>query len=330
MKNYVAMVLDKSGSMEYLSQQAIGVFNAVIESLKENSLKNKVETYLTLIRFDTKVVVDYENKDVRFVEKIESFPCSGMTALFDSVAEAIFSLKKKKAGKDDAYLIYVVTDGQENSSEKFRKGIGMTDLLVKTHREGNWTITFQVPPHTTSVLVGFGIPTDNIREWESTEAGLKQVEVVTSAAIGNYFGARAVGAKAVKNFYKVDVDLSGTKAKDFKKLKNLSKHFKSFNVEKEYDIKQFVEFKTKKEYEPGSTYYLLMKNEKIQLDKEVLIIEKGKKSIYGGDEARQLIGLPLDGDAKVNPYNLQNYEIYVQSKSLNRKLPRGTKILVKV
>jgi hypothetical protein len=41
-----------------------------------------------------------------------------------------------------------------------------------------------------------------------------------------------------------------------------------------------------------------------------------------------MIGLPANADAKVEPGNHANYDIFVQSTSVNRKLPRGTKLIV--
>jgi hypothetical protein len=57
-------------------------------------------------------------------------------------------------------------------------------------------------------------------------------------------------------------------------------------------------------------------------------MEKGSKAIYGGNAARSLIGLPYGAEAKVEPGNHANYDIFVQSTSTNRKLVRGTKLLV--
>ncbi len=56
-------------------------------------------------------------------------------------------------------------------------------------------------------------------------------------------------------------------------------------------------------------------------------MEKGKKAIWGGKEARHLIGLPDDKDAKVTAGNMSNYDIFIQSTSVNRILVRGTKLI---
>jgi hypothetical protein len=59
-------------------------------------------------------------------------------------------------------------------------------------------------------------------------------------------------------------------------------------------------------------------------------MEKKKGSIWGGYKARELIGLPTDGSlAIVEPGNHANYDIYVQSTSVNRLLVRGTNFLLR-
>ncbi len=99
-------------------------------------------------------------------------------------------------------------------------------------------------------------------------------------------------------------------------------------MNKETEIKPFVESKTKKEYVYGSAFYELTKSEKVQKNKQILIIKKGDSIIYGGTGVRKLLNLPYDKDAKVDVGNLSNYRIFVKSTSSNRKLVRGTGILV--
>jgi len=94
-------------------------------------------------------------------------------------------------------------------------------------------------------------------------------------------------------------------------------------------IKPFVEKKMKREYQVGTAFYQLMKKEKIQPQKDILLLNRSNSLIYGGQGARDLIGLPEGEYANVTPGNHGEYDIFVQSTSTNRILPRGTKVLVK-
>jgi hypothetical protein len=55
-----------------------------------------------------------------------------------------------------------------------------------------------------------------------------------------------------------------------------------------------------------------------------VILDKNTNALYGGIQARQLI---VNQSFKIKPGNLANYEIYIKSTSVNRKLIPGTKVL---
>jgi hypothetical protein len=48
--------------------------------------------------------------------------------------------------------------------------------------------------------------------------------------------------------------------------------------------------------------------------------------VYSGRDARQIVGLP-DMNVRVSPSHNPDFDIFVQSTSLNRKLIAGTKYL---
>ena len=176
----------------------------------------------------------------------------------------------------------------------------------------------------------YGLGAGNIQEWETTEKGLYEAEVVTTSGLFNYYQNRSVGGQSIKNFYDVKVDLS--KVSNLTKqpgLTDLSQNFKKLYITRECSSKDICDEQGIK-YKPGILYYELSKTEKVQPNKEVLVSEKGKASIYGGSEARHLIGLPDNQYAKVNPFNLSKYKIFIQSNagSGNRVLVRGTEVLI--
>jgi len=72
-----------------------------------------------------------------------------------------------------------------------------------------------------------------------------------------------------------------------------------------------------------------VKSEKIQGDKEIAIFERATSKVYIGAEARDLLKLPAI-ETRVRPDYSQEYIIYVQSKSVNRNLDPGTKVLIRI
>jgi hypothetical protein len=319
----IALIIDVSGSMSHLQTKLTQVVNSMIKTMKDVG----ENTYVSVTRFGS-------NVNVGGMFPIESlgyqhFNCNeSSTRLFDGIGEGSESID---CGSDVNHLVMAFTDGHENSSMNFNMK-KIKALIASKEKKGNWTFTIQLPPgEKRSFAQTFGIDEGNLREWEATEAGLDQVEQTTSRSLANYYQASAAGQRSVKNFY-LTTDMSKVKPSEIKKvLHDMKDEFTVLKVDKEDAIKSFVERKTKKLYKKGTGFYQLTKSETIQPQKEILIKEKLTNSIYGGMKARKLIGLPEDGitNAKVSPGNHSGYDIFAQSGSTNRKLVRGTVLLIK-
>lgn len=331
---HVAILLDNSGSMGAFDKGAIlAAFNERAETVRDLAEQEGQRATVSLFTFASRPNPVYVGADVKSLQKLghgDYYPCGG-TALMDTVEEAVASVGGLVDAdeEDTSFLLMVVTDGEDTSS---RMGAGAFKRLIDRYEaDGRWTIVFSMPKgYADSFSRTYGVPRGNCREWEQTTAGLREDTHVTRSALGGYFAGRAGGMKKSTTFY-VDTDLSQVTTRQVKRtLADLSGRFRSFTVGAETDIQSFVMARTMKSYVVGSTYYQLTKPEKVQPRKHVVIMEKGKPAVYGGDEARDLIGLPTDGvsHAKVTPGNHANYDIFVQSTSTNRKLVRGTKVLV--
>ena len=331
-KTYVSIVLDKSTSMYNLRDKVIEVFNHLTSDLASESDRNNQDTRLSLYMFADLVETLYVDAGLKSLTPLSraNFVPAGWTALMDGVKEAVdrSSRMHDATAEHVSHLVMVLTDGYENRSRNITQQ-DFAQLLAAKQATGDWTFAFYVPPGNKKDLANsFGVPLGNIMEWETSAKGVDDVYVGTVSAFSGYYGARAVGTKSVQSFF-VNTDLSNLKPEEIKKkLVDLRKDYQSYEVAKEAEIRSFVETMTGKPYKLGSAYYQLTKTEKIQGAKEVLIKEKGKTAIWGGRAARPLIGLPDNGDAKVVPGNHSNYDIFVQSTSTNRKLVRGTKVLV--
>lgn len=169
------------------------------------------------------------------------------------------------------------------------------------------------------------VPSDNISEWEATDHGIQVASVQTNRGFNDYFVVRAQGMTSTSKFYS---DMSDVKTDDVKRsLSNIRNQVKVLAVPRECEIRELAESEINTVYKKGSGFYQLTKPEKIQAYKKILIMEKNKQAVYGGDDARNILKLP-NADVKVYPGNHANFDIFVQSTSVNRKLVRGTKLLV--
>jgi hypothetical protein len=102
--------------------------------------------------------------------------------------------------------------------------------------------------------------------------------------------------------------------------------FQVLNVDHDIDIKSFVLMQGIR-FHTGRGFYQFMKAETIQEHKEVILRNKLTGDMFTGAEARNFIGLPFGERGKIRPKLFEDYEVYVQSTSSNRKLIGGYKFL---
>ena len=140
--------------------------------------------------------------------------------------------------------------------------------------------------------------------------------------------------------------MSKVSDRDIRNLNDVSANFRTLKVNNagpggaEWLIRKFVENRMLHNitfsrqaghaYGAGNAYYQLTKNEKVQAAKSLVVKDKSTGAIYGGHEARALIGMPTDVQVRVKPGNLQHWDIFVQSTSFTRKLVRGTELLYRI
>lgn len=65
----------------------------------------------------------------------------------------------------------------------------------------------------------------------------------------------------------------------------------------------------------------------VQEHKEVILRNKRTGDMFTGAEARNFVGLPFGERGKIRPKLFDDYEVYIQSTSYNRKLIPNTKFL---
>ena len=159
----VTLLLDKSGSMQSTVGETIKAFNLFLEE----QAKSEFNVDLTLIQFDapgvTQLVwpissqalykddwyeVIYQEKNSKVAPKLsyENYKPRGNTALNDAICIAIDETGKRLAAKKEEdrpnkVLFVILTDGQENSSNVFRKEHVAEKQAHQTDKY-NWTFLF--------------------------------------------------------------------------------------------------------------------------------------------------------------------------------------------
>lgn len=107
--------------------------------------------------------------------------------------------------------------------------------------------------------------------------------------------------------------------------------FQVLEVEKDAAIRDFV-IASGAVFKKGRGFYQFMKKETVQENKEVVLVDKTTGDMFTGSKAREMIGVPAGtrGDVRPGEGLLRNYETYIQSTSVNRRLVGGTKFLYEI
>lgn len=143
-KQEIIVVIDKSGSMSGERDDVIGGFNTYISDLKA---EEETDINLTMVMFDNYVHKLYSGQNIQKVAKLDysSYSPNGGTALNDALMEAIEDcetrLKKSKAKNKPQVMVVVFTDGEENSSQKFRDKDEIKKRRADKEAEG-WAFIF--------------------------------------------------------------------------------------------------------------------------------------------------------------------------------------------
>ena len=82
-------------------------------------------------------------------------------------------------------------------------------------------------------------------------------------------------------------------------------------------------------FRAGRGFYEFTKPETVQHDKEIVLMRRDIGSLYEGAAARTLAGLPAE-TARIRPTALEEYRVFIQSKSPSRKLIAGQGFLYEV
>jgi hypothetical protein len=330
--NHVVFVVDGSGSMQSNTATLVKVFDEQVKWLAEHSTSMGQETRVSTFVFNTdgsgtpniRCLV-YDKDVLRLPSLVGLYSPDGGTPLIDATLAAIQDLgETPQHYGDHAFLVYVLTDGEENRSKNPANALGKAIRALPD----NWTVAVLVPNQNGVFLAKqFGFPPDNIAVWDATstkglEAAGSQIRNTTST----FFSGRAKGIRGTKNLFKVDTSsLSrSTVRANLEKVK--TGYYVILPVKRDATIRDFVEAAGYTFFK-GCAHYLLTKPETVQGYKGIYVYDRKTDSLYTGENAREMLGLPLSS-AKVVPGDFCDFDIFIQSTSVNRRLVGGTKLLV--
>jgi hypothetical protein len=335
LQTHVAFCIDESGSISGIVKPLVAAYNKNVEGIRDSVLAEGQEATMTALTFGHRTLkhrVLYVGHQVQTVQELKNSDIvpSGMTPLFDSVYRAIKKLEELDDGKPDTtFIVSVVTDGQENSSTD--PGIIATIReMEKKIATDRWTFAFLVPNGSSSYFSRkYKIPMGNIQEWdEKTEAGTKEAFTVNTRAFSGYFVSKSAGDLKTKKgaFYSDLSDLTVRKART--SLSKITKQVRFIPCGSEVTIRDAV-LNAGLQWIKGAAFYQLVKTEKrVQDYKLVALRVKTSGEVYCGQEARDMLGIGgLTGTVRLVPGDHAKFDVFIQSTSVNRKIPAGTEVM---
>jgi uncharacterized protein YegL len=171
------MILDASGSMESIYNQALSGVNETIQTIRMGQKEHpEFEQSLTLASFNSGknyLNVKYSATPIDEVKEItkEDYIACGCTALYDAMGEMISELKRKVT-PEDRVLVTVITDGYENASIHWN-GPQIKSLVEELRHEG-WTFTYIGANQDVEAVAGsMGIR--NTLSFDTTDEGTKEM-----------------------------------------------------------------------------------------------------------------------------------------------------------
>jgi len=112
----ITVILDRSGSMDPICDDAIGSFNAFLKARKDSN----PNSLMTVVLFDDEYLVREVGVPIQAVQPLNdrTYVPRGNTALFDAIGKTIRTIEER-THEDEEVMVAILTDGQENASVEY-------------------------------------------------------------------------------------------------------------------------------------------------------------------------------------------------------------------
>ena len=185
------IILDESGSMESLRQQALSGANETIMTIRNaQESMPELRQRLTFITFDS----HGDGKDVRTIiddtpiDKVrdlteQDYRPNGCTPLYDAMGVSLNALQPK-VKKDEHVLVTIITDGLENASHEYSgKAI---KSIVGLLREKGWRFVY-IGANQDAVEVATELNIDNAMNYVASPEGYDRMICEENEVRGSFY-----------------------------------------------------------------------------------------------------------------------------------------------
>ena len=173
----IISLVDRSGSMQSILDDAIGGFNTFLRSQQDQPGEAK----LSLILFDHEYQIVHQAVDIQQVEPLnqDTYVPRGSTALLDAVGKTIDAVGERLAAtaeseKPSQVIVSILTDGYENASQTYSKP-KVAEMIQHQTEKYNWAFEFQAANMDAfAAAKELSIAPDRVVQFEATSQGVRE------------------------------------------------------------------------------------------------------------------------------------------------------------
>jgi hypothetical protein len=190
----IAIVLDRSGSMESCKESTVAGFNEFIRTQREIP----GEATVKLVQFDDQYETVFDKPLKECPELTQNtFVPRGSTALLDAQGRTIVELGQELAALPESerpskVIVVTLTDGLENASKQYN--LDKIGEMIREQRDKyNWDFVFLgANQDAIATAAAMSIPLPSAMSYSTSKAGV----AATMAAVSHYVGAARKGNAA--------------------------------------------------------------------------------------------------------------------------------------
>jgi uncharacterized protein YegL len=184
----IVCIIDRSGSMQSIREDAQGGFDSFIEEQQKEEGKATV----TLAQFDNEYEMVWSNRPLETIKKGEYLLMPrGQTALLDAVGKTVGLVGERLSKTDEAerpgkVLVMIITDGMENHSKEYNRKQIM-EMINHQRDKYNWDFLFLAANQDAiGEARGIGIKGAHAMNFAATGQGVKSAYAGMSRGVSKY------------------------------------------------------------------------------------------------------------------------------------------------
>ena len=173
----IVCIIDRSGSMGSIRDDAIGSFNTFLKD--QQSLSG--EALMTIVLFDDQYEIMHNGTRIGYVPPLttKTYVPRGSTALFDAIGRTINEVKSRISKTEDQkkipdnVIVAILTDGEENASTEFN--LSQIESMIKNQiKKDQWNFVYlSADPKAFEDAGKMGIARNNVVRFEADSEGIQ-------------------------------------------------------------------------------------------------------------------------------------------------------------